>query len=68
MQPIHYSLIINLAVLAVTGLLSYLLSQPLLVVIGMMLAQHEMARFKDSDREDEDEGEEPAIGFQANIR
>lgn len=66
MQPIHYSLIINLAVLAVTGWLSYVFTQPLLVVIGLMLAQHEMARFKEED--DDDEGDEPVIGFQADIR
>lgn len=65
MQPIHYSLILNLAILAVTGWLSYVFMQPLLVVVGLMLAQHEMARFKDESAEAE---EEPAIGFTADIR
>lgn len=67
MQPIHYSLIINLAVLAVTGWLSFVFMQPLLVVVGLMLAQHEMARFKDEISEEEDEGD-PAIGFTADVR
>lgn len=68
MQPIHYSLILNLAVLAVTGWLSFVFTQPLLVVVGLMLAQHEMARFKDEIMEEDDDEGEPAIGFNADIR
>lgn len=67
MHPIHYSLIINLAVLAVTGWLSYAFSQPMLFIIGMILAQHEMSRFRDEPEMEEDEGD-PAIGFNADIR
>lgn len=66
MHPIHYSLILNLAILAVTGWLSYVFNQPLLVVIGLMLAQHTMAKFDDGEEDEEEE--EPAIGFNANIK
>lgn len=66
MQPIHYSLIVNLAVLIVTGLLSWQFSQPLLVVVGLMLMQHEMARFAEKVAEDEDDEGKP-IGFLSDL-
>lgn len=66
MQPIHYSLILNLAVLIVLGALSYAFQQPLLVIVGLLLANHAIARFSNEEAEDDDG--EPAIGFNADIR
>lgn len=72
MQPIHYSLILNLAILAVLGWLSYAFASPLLIIIGLLLANHTIARFGkndgDEDDSDDDNEKEPAIGFGANIR
>ncbi len=67
--PILRSLLINLAVLAVTGLLSWQFSQPLLVVVGLMLMQHEMARFAEKSNRDDDDDDEDAqpMGFLADV-
>jgi hypothetical protein len=67
LHPIHYSLILNLVAMVATGLLAYHFSQPLLIVVALLLANHSLARFQtDDDDEDEDEGGE--IGFLANIK
>lgn len=64
MQPIHYSLIFNLAVLIVTGWLAYVFAQPLVVVVGLLVAQHVLGRFGDDDDEEE---ESRPIGFTADV-
>lgn len=47
LQPIHYSLILNVLILAVTGVLSWLMNNALIVVLGFMVMQHMAARFED---------------------
>lgn len=65
MHPIHYSLILNIIILAVTGFIAYSFKEPLLVVVALLLANHSMAKFQDGDSDDEDDdgGDEPKIGF-----
>lgn len=65
LHPIHYSLIFNVLVLGTMGFLSYHFAQPLLIVIALLVAQHEMARFQDQKR-DEDEEEARGMGFLAD--
>lgn len=61
MHPIHYSLILNVIILALTGFLAYAFKEPLLVVVALLLANHSMAKFQDDD-----EGKE--MGFLAEIK
>ena len=64
MHPIHYSLILNIIILAVTGFIAYSFGEPLLVVVALLLANHSMAKFQDGDGPDEDDDDdEPKIGF-----
>ena len=64
MHPIHYSLILNIIILAVTGFIAYSFKEPLLVVVALLLANHSMAKFQDGDGPGEDDGDdEPKIGF-----
>lgn len=63
MQPIHYSLIFNLLALMLTGFLAWEFEEPLLVIITLLVAQHTMARFSDNDDDDE-----PGIGFMADVK
>lgn len=64
MHPIHYSLILNIIILAVTGFIAYSFKEPLLVVVALLLANHPMAKFQDGDGLDEDDDDdEPKIGF-----
>lgn len=66
MHPIHYSLVLNIIILAVTGFIAYSFKEPLLVVVALLLANHSMAKFQDSDDDlDDDENGEPKIGFLA---
>lgn len=67
MHPIHYSLILNLVTLAITGFLAYSFNQPLLVVAAMLLANHSMARFE-SDGQDNDDDDSRSIGFMADVK
>jgi hypothetical protein len=66
-HPIHYSLIFNIIALAVCGVLAWEFSQPWLVVIALMLAQHSMARFQDEGDDDDDDDSQP-MGFTADIK
>lgn len=66
MHPIHYSLILNIIILALTGFIAYSFKEPLLVVVALLLANHSMAKFQDNDDDlDDDEDGEPKIGFLA---
>ncbi len=64
MHPIHYSLILNIIILAVTGFIAYSFKEPLLVVVALLLANHSMTKFQNGDSsDDDDEDDEPKIGF-----
>lgn len=65
MHPIHYSLVLNIVILAVTGFIAYSFKEPLLVVVALLLANHSTAKFQDGDGpdEDDDDDDEPKIGF-----
>lgn len=67
MHPIHYSLILNLVTLAITGFLAYSFNQPLLVVAAMLLANHSMARFESDSQDDDDDDDQP-MGFLADVK
>jgi len=74
MQPVTYSLILNMAALAVTGALAYFFNEPLLVVVALVLQTHVMERFNNAggvgahpDDED-DEDEDQPMGFTADIK
>lgn len=68
MHPIHYSLVLNLIILAVTGFLAYEFKEPLLVVVALLLANHSMAKFQDHDDGDDDDDDSRPIGFLADIK
>lgn len=63
MHPIHYSLILNIIILAITGFIAYSFKEPLLVVVALLLANHSMAKFQDGDDNDDEDGDDPKIGF-----
>ena len=67
MHPIHYSMIMNVLILVICAGLSWRFDNPLLVVIALLVLQHTMAKFSDDDMEDEEESDEPRIGFTADI-
>lgn len=74
-QPITYSLILNLATLGAAAVLSWVLASPLLFVIAIILATHALSRFQDDEDDDEiprDARPEPeyeggGAGFTADI-
>lgn len=71
MQPIHYSFLMNLAILLVFGALAWAFAQPVLVVAGVMLMNHVIGRF-DKNNEPDDGPEEPdddgnGMGFTADV-
>lgn len=74
-QPITYSLILNLATIGAAAALSWVLSSPLLFVIAIILATHALTRFQDDDEDDEmrtesrpdPEYDESRAGFTADI-
>lgn len=71
MHPIHYSLIINVLAMAIAAALAWKFETPWILVIVLMLSQHEMARFQEQQRQndldDMDDGE-PAMGFLADMK
>ena len=71
MQPITYSLVINLATLAAVGVLAYTFAQPMLIILAIVLQSHALERFRDEQPQmmmpDEDDESQP-MGFTADIR
>jgi hypothetical protein len=76
MHPIHYSLILNLAVLAIAGLVSWKTAEPVWLILAILLLNHTIGRFADDHdpRRDEigrdpndDDDDDPKIGFGAKI-
>lgn len=70
MHPIHYSLLLNTFILAIAAALSWELREPLCLIVAMLLMNHTMGRFT-NEREavlDDDEDEDPKIGFGASIK
>jgi hypothetical protein len=53
-EPIHYSLLFNILVLASALGLAFQFANPLIFVIGLLCIQHTMAKF--DDRDDDDDG------------
>lgn len=67
MQPITYSLVLNVLTFLVCSALAYYFNQPLLVVVALLMQSHALERFQDKgDDEDEDE-DEPSMGFTAEV-
>lgn len=75
LHPIHYSLTINLVVMAIAGGLAYAFAQPLVFVLAVLLSNHALERFRndqpgpgpgDEDDEDPDYSDSRA-GFTAQI-
>jgi hypothetical protein len=65
-HPIHYSLVYNIIALLVAAGLAFHFSQPMLILVVMLLAQHSMGRFsRDDDDDDDDDG--PGMGFTAKL-
>jgi hypothetical protein len=67
MQPIHYSLILNVLALVAGTFLAVIFAQPLLLVVAIILQHHMAARFESSRHDDDEDEDEPAIGFLANV-
>lgn len=70
MQPITYSLIINVLALLIAGGLAWAFSQPWIFVIALLLQTHVLQRFEEKifgDDEDND-AEGGGIGFTADIK
>lgn len=65
MQPINYSLILNIAMIAVCAWLAYVFSQPMLVIIALLAQTHALERFHDHDNEDTDA---QPMGFTADLK
>lgn len=65
MQPITYSMILNVLLLAVSSFLSIVFAQPLIFVLAVIMMSHALERFQ--EKADEDDEQEPAIGFTANV-
>lgn len=65
-QPIHYSLVINAMILAAAGALAWVLREPLLLVIGLMVLQHAVGRFAPENQQPDGQGG-PGMGFLADI-
>lgn len=71
MQPIHYSLIINLIALLVCAGLAWLFAAPWLVIVAMLMQTHALERFqsqREAQEEDEEDFPEQPMGFNANIK
>jgi len=69
MQPIHYSLIINVLVLAICGALAWAFTAPWLIIIAILTQTHALERFQEAQQahEDEEYAEQP-MGFNADIK
>lgn len=75
LHPIHYSLIINLVVMAIAGGLAWAFSQPLVFILAVILSNHALERFRndppgagrDSDDDEDPEYSESRAGFTADI-
>jgi len=69
-QPIHHSILLSLAILATSGVLTWALANPLILVVGLfVLAQiQSIGRFNDEDdsKGDRDDDHQP-IGFLADV-
>jgi hypothetical protein len=66
MQPINYSLILNITTLLVCAVLACVFTQPLLVAIALVMQTHALERFQ-SAHQDDDEDEQP-MGFTADVK
>jgi hypothetical protein len=66
-QPITYSLILNILALIVTGVLAWLFNQPMLVVVALVLQTHALNKFQESNDYPEEEAEQP-MGFTADVK
>lgn len=51
LHPIHYSLLLNLVILAFAGALSWKMEQPLVFVVALLLANHSLGRFSPDEKE-----------------
>lgn len=72
MQPIQYSLILNIVAILVIGALAAFFNQPLLVIavlFALVTQTHAIQRFPDDeDDDDDDEDEEQPMGFTAKLK
>jgi hypothetical protein len=69
MQPIHYSLIINLIALLICAGLAWLFAAPWLVIVAMLMQTHALERFQSqANHPDEDDYPEQPMGFNADIK
>jgi hypothetical protein len=66
MQPIHYSLILNLAGIVASTILALAFSQPLLLLVTILLATHALSRFA-PDAPPAPPERERGIGFMADL-
>lgn len=63
LQPITYSLSLNLAILIASGVLAWVFTNPLLFVIGLLVMQHVIQRFAQEEYEDEEPVGRAPMGF-----
>lgn len=71
MQPIHYSMILNVLAMVLAGLLSWQTSQPLWLIVVIMLQAHVFERYPPAgtpEVDEEDEEDEQPMGFTAKIK
>lgn len=71
MQPITYSLVVNLAALIAVTFLAAWFAQPwlvLAVIIVVVLQTHALQRFSDNDHDDDDDDEGKPMGFLADVK
>ena len=70
LHPIHYSMLLNVLVLAIAGGLAFFLSNPIVFVVGCLLCNHMVGRFgpeEDLDELDSGGASEPRAGFLADV-
>lgn len=63
MHPIDYSFRLNIAILIVTGALTWFLKNPLALVVGFLVMQHMVARFQNGGDDDGPSGGAGAVSF-----
>jgi hypothetical protein len=67
LHPVHYSLILNLAILVIAGLLAWVFVQPLVFIVALIGLQHMVGRFPPDDADPEQDNSGGGIGFMADI-
>ena len=67
MQPITYSLVLNVATLIAASLLAWAFAQPWMLIVVIVLQTHAIQKFTEDER-DRDEDDSRPMGFTADVK